>query len=266
MNKILKQIINKPELKGINLKYVKDLLNDYLIKNKIKIADLSNPKSSLYKKTIKEVRAELRRIFGLFRTEKLPSADFSKEGILRLLSNHASTKERLPYYRKLYQEIFKITGRPKSISDLACGLNPLSIEFMGLDKLKYYAYDLSEQEKKILNDYFKILNQKNSKFTGKAEISDLRYIEKIKKLPKADVAFLFKVVDLLDSKNNHRNSEAIMVATPAKFLVVSFPTKTMSGKQMTAPERKWMQWLCERRKWKYQTLTYPGEIFYVIKK
>ncbi|MBN1923460.1 MAG: hypothetical protein JW791_01720 [Nanoarchaeota archaeon] len=85
----------------------------------------------------------------------------------------------------LYDEIFKITGKPEVLLDLACGLNPLTIPWMKLsNKTEYYCYDIEKSQISFLNDYFKLLKKRY-----KAYCQDV-----ITKTPvkKADVAFLFK--------------------------------------------------------------------------
>src|SRR5258706_1059629 len=49
----------------------------------------------------------------------------------QILTQHASTAERLNDLEAgFYQRIFKITGRPTKILDLACGFNPLTLPWM----------------------------------------------------------------------------------------------------------------------------------------
>jgi len=243
-NQIIKKIKEKKELSAIDSQFVKKELDNYL-KQYPKIS--FNPRSQHYKKLIKEVRAILRRTYGLFR--------FNIKGSKDLLAEHPSTKERLSFYPQLYKQIFQITGTPKTILDLGCGVNPLSMKYMDLTNLTYYAYDLSKEEINFLNQFF------NGK--GQAKVLDLLHF---KTLPKADLAFLFKMTDVLDRGKGHKNTEAVLKKIPAKYVIVSFPTLTMSGKKMNFPRRKWIELLCERLNYEYQILEFSNEIFYVIKK
>ena len=52
---------------------------------------------------------------------------------------------------------------------------------MKLDKLNYYAYDISEDEMGLLNQFFKLLNKQNKNFKGKAKVLDLLNFAKIPK-------------------------------------------------------------------------------------
>jgi hypothetical protein len=267
LNDLIKEIKRKKELSELDDKFVKEELNRFFKREaKIfkKLKEDLNPKSKEYKKVVKEVRAKLRRSYGLFRVEKesknlkelIKTKDYQK-----ILETHSSTKERLSFYNQLYKNIFRITEIPKTILDLGAGINPLSFSHMELKKVNYYAYDLSKEEVKILNQFFK-----DKKINGKAGILDLLNTKKVKKLPKADLAFLFKMTDVLDKGKGHKTSEEVITAIPAKFIIVSFPTLTMSGKPMNHPRRGWIELMCKRLGYKLNILEFSNEIFYVLEK
>ncbi len=267
IKKLIKEIKNKKELSELDDKFVKEELNRFFKQEpKIlkKLNEDYNPKSKEYKQVIKEVRAKLRRSYGLFRVEK-ETKNLKKlvktKNYQKILETHSSTKERLPFYDQLYQKIFKITNKPKIILDLGAGINPLSYSYMNLNNVNYYAYDLSKEEVKILNQFFK-----EKKINGKAAILDLLNLNKVKKLPKADLAFLFKMTDVLDKGKGHKTSEQIIKAIPAKFIIVSFPTLTMSGKKMNHPRRGWIELMSQRLGYKFELLEFSNELFYIIEK
>ena len=223
---------------------------------------------------IKQVRARLRKAYGLFRDdpakrqklmEKLLAAPAAaqKKVIDEILSTHASTKERLPIYNNLYAKIFALTGKPGVILDLGCGINPFSYPYMKLRKCTYLAYDINEEEINILNKYFSLLRRKIPYFDGQAAAADVLQMQKI---PPADVCFLFKMTDVLDKNKGHKATEEMLKRIPAEYVVVSFATKTMSGKKMTAPRRNWMEWLCKRLGYEFTILEFENELFYVVKK
>ena len=91
-------------------------------------------------------------------------------------------------------------------------------------------------------------------------------IEQIKKLPQSDVAFIFKVLELLEKGEGHKLSELLITALPAKWVVVSFPTVTSSGKPMRSPRRAWIELMLKRLGYAYKTFSVPNEIFYAIRK
>ncbi len=260
MDKLIAEIKKKKELQSISSEVVSEQLQKFLQQHpRLK---LDNPRSAEYKQAVKEVRAKLRRSYGLFRQEEV-SYDNQKKAE-DLLTSHSSTRERLSFYHQFYQQLFKITGVPKTILDLGCGINPLSYDFMHLNGVEYYAYDINEREIKLLNEYF-LLNEGKGLF-GKAYVMDVSKVNEIKRLPPADLTFLFKITDILDQGKGHKKTEEVLLAVPSKWIVISFPTLTMSGKPMNAPRRKWMEWLCQRLGYEFSILEFSNEIFYVVRK
>ena len=63
----------------------------------------------------------------------------------RIMSSHASTRERLPILDQFYATILAELPPVHSVVDIACGLNPLTLPWMSLaSDATYYAYDISE--------------------------------------------------------------------------------------------------------------------------
>ncbi len=261
---IITKIKQKKELQSLSNEFVKQYIQNYKKQNpKLK---LTNPRSKNYKLAVKEIRSKIRKVYGLFREDDLIirqrlMQNLTKKNIINILATHASTRERLPFYKSLYKKIFKITGKPKTILDLGCGINPFSYHFLGSNKIKYYGYDLNEMELGAINIYFA-----EKKIFGNASILDITRKANLTVLPKADVAFLFKMSAVIDKGKGHKKTENVIDAIPSKYVVVSFPTLTMSGKPMRAPRRKWMEWLCNRREWDYKIIEFKNEIFYVLSK
>ena len=158
IGQLIKDIKQKKELNNLADSFIQDKIKKYLSQNPAKITFLHqqfSPKSAKYKQIIKEVRKELRQVTGLFKIqtqiserkkywEELQKTLPSSKRFLALhqaiLQTHASSKERLDFYESLYQKIFKITGQPQSILDLGCGLNPISIIYTKLKKVKYFLF------------------------------------------------------------------------------------------------------------------------------
>ncbi|MFA7707907.1 MAG: hypothetical protein WCX73_03075 [Candidatus Pacearchaeota archaeon] len=286
IDQILRQVKENKKYKTIAdavvITEIKKYLNSQQIKNFEEIT----------KEDIKKIRSKLHKAYSSFQTKKKNKRDLYLEdlrGLLdiknpsskesnkineinnNLLSITLSTKERLNSYNKIYKQIFEITGTPDSIIDLGCGLNPLSYPLIELDNMKsitYLAYDIDEEDTKFLNEYFKIMKKQNNNFKGKADILDIRDLDKIKRLPRSDIIFLFKVIDILNqSEKDYKFSEELIknLIKKTKSLIVSFPTKTITRKQMNYPNRKWFELMLERNDLIFQTIEIENEIFYVIK-
>lgn len=163
---------------------------------------------------------------------------------------HHSIKDRdYSIYAVLFQD------RPKKIVDLGCGLNPLAYEKLGFSP-EYIAIDINESYIKEVNKYFKDHNIK-----GKAQCKD---ILQMKTLPKADCYILFKFLESVEQVKNHKISEDIITKIPAKKIIVSFPTKTISGRKMNVPERKWFELMLDRLCLSFDRIEDENEIFYII--
>lgn len=239
--KILNKLVNSVKTgkyKEINESIIKkEILKE--IKNSPSIIEKINKKKT-YDLFIKNIKRSLYKGIGIFNKKNS-------------LKDHFSTKDRdYKIYKKLFSKIKNIT----SIVDLGCGLNPLSYNKLGI-KPKYTAYEINEEYIKKINKYFK-----ENKINGNALSKD---ILQIKKFPKADVYFLFKLLDSVDLKKGHIISEKIITNIPSKNIIVSFPTRTISGKPMNVPERRWMRLMLERLKYNYSIIKEENEIFYVIK-
>lgn len=169
------------------------------------------------------------------------------------LEENLSTKDR---HFAVYKIIFKITGIPKKIVDLGAGINPLSYKQLRCTP-EYIAYDINNEFVKKTNEFFR-----KNRINGKAFCKDILQIE----LPEADVYFLFKLLESVELIKSHKTSEELIKRIPAKWSVVSFSTKTLSGKQMNVPKRRWFELMLKRLNYKYESIETENELFYVIRK
>jgi len=245
-----------------NSKKYKDL-SDEIIRKEIKEYLRKNPDSKRYKnkKIVKDIKAELHKLTGRFQIKKRKKKQeyLNKKDYEGILSTNLSTKERLKDYDKLYSLIFSTTGRPKIILDIGCGINPCSYPIMKI-KSKYLAYDINQGDIDFVNEFFKKFNIK-----GKAEILDLRDIDNVKKLPKADLCLMFKIIDPLEKGKGHKLSEKIIKNLKCKYIVASFATKTISRKPMKYPYRGWFERMLNRNKFKWEKINTNSEVYYIVK-
>ena len=270
INEILSKIKASKKYKNLSDEIIINEINSYLKSKQIK---------KIKKQDLKEIKAKLHRLYASYQInkknkrnkylEELKQAlkENNKEEIIeihkKILSTNISARERLEDYESLYKKIFNITKNPSSILDLGSGLNPLSFPFMNLDLLDYYAYEIDESDVNFLNKYFEIMKEKG--LNGKAEIFNLRNFEKISNLPSADIIFMFKLIDLLNTKNYKPGEELIKkLIEKAKFIIASFATKTLSGKPMKFKKRTGFELMLERNSLKYQPIEIKNEVFYII--
>ncbi len=237
----------------------------------LRLLILGNFKNKNIRQLIKDIRARIRKVYGLFLDKSIKKRDelldaVSKtdnknvkiELILKILSLHLSTKERINYMAELYEKVFSITGKPKIILDLGCGLNPLTVPFMNISDVKYYASELNKSDVDFLNRFFKIMA-----IDGKAVKMDLlKDYSQIRKYS-CDVCFLFKVLESLDEIKKF-TSHKVLENISAKYFVVSFPLKTVTGKDMRFKQRAWFEKLISKIGKKYTVFSMGNEISHVV--
>jgi len=188
---------------------------------------------------IRLTRELLRKVFSAFISKKLLSLkEKDEEWILR---KHISTKERLPYYDKIYKRIFGGI-RKASVIDLGAGINGFSYDFfkkLGI-KVNYTAIESLGQLVKLMNFYF----EKN-KINGKAIHMSLFEKEKVKEIinknKKPRIIFLFKVIDALETLKRDYSKELISEIIPtAEKIVVSFAIKSLIKRKSFKVKRNWI--------------------------
>jgi len=182
------------------------------------------PKYKKDKLVIKSIKNKLHQCYGAFIT---PNGNSKTAKLIgnrlydEILSLHTSTLERKTFYREFYQQIFAVTGTPKRIMDLACGYNPFSIVYMGLPPgFMYYAYDIDEAVAVLLNRFFQ-----QNKYRGLAKTMDLATNSPTEE---CDVVFILKFLSLMNQQNSKHSLE-LLLSLKANYLVISFPTKTLTG-------------------------------------
>lgn len=174
---------------------------------------------------------------------------------------HASTRERLDIYPDFYKKIFSITGVPKTILDVACGFNPLSYKYMNLSAgSKYFASDIDEEEISFLDHVTKNgSSQVEFHFTCKDLLVD--------DFETIDVALLFKVLQPLEQQKKGSAAE-VMRKINAKWFVITFPTKSLSGKQkgMVDYYGNWFETNIAPLMQVVMPLTFDSELVFVCRK
>lgn len=195
---------------------------------------LKRNKGKSEKEIAKGVRKILHRLIGQYKARK----------------GHRSFRER--EYKSLFEKVFLITGSVKSIVDVGCGLNPLFFK-----KFKYYAYDIDLDVLEKVREHF-VKNKIKGGVYEKNFFVDFSY-------PKADVAFLFKILRLIDFKG-HKNAEKLLKSLRVKWIVASFSTRTLAGRKMNYPRVGWFERLLKRLGLKYEKFYWKDETFYLIKK
>lgn len=257
LTQTIQEITNKKELRGIKKEITQEIIEEYLKKNpdrKKKLEEKNyNKKTKEYEELKKHTRKKLREIHGVFQKNK-PSTnkkkkylekeefEFETQETQKLLKTHRSTKERIQNYKKIYEEIQR--KKPiKKITDLGCGLNPITYTLLkNLEEC--YCTDINEEEIQFLNEYFK-----KTKYKGQAETLDLTKKENHKRIKEkttnTDTTMLLKIIDSLETIKKGTTKE-LLKNIKSKQIIISLPNKTISGKNITS-QRTWFKKILNER-------------------
>ncbi len=216
------------------------------------------------KQAVKAAKNKLHQVYGVYfenvNVKKIQTLVEEGGDVDRILCRHASTCERLPFIGEFYRDLFGRIGTPGRVLDLACGLNPFSVPLMGLGEgFEYIAYDIDTRLIAVINTFF-------SKVQGvcRAECGDI-----LVSVPgvEADVVFLLKTLPCMEQQEKGV-SEKIIQSLNAKYIVISFPSKSLTGKERGMAEY-YHQFILEilgRLSLDYFKLDYSNEVFYVVNK
>lgn len=232
------------------------------------------------KPAIKAVRTRLHSIMAPYlgdpdyaaQTERLTAVFAAQDeaGIeavcLDCLHAHLSTRERMPILSEFYQQIFAVTGKPQSVMDIACGLNPLALRWMGLEDedgrlpadLQFYAYDIHEARIGFINHYLQL--------EGLRPLALLQDIALEPPRAKVDVALFLKEMPRFE-RNYGGRGRPLLEQIDATYLVLSFPSvSTHGGRNLTNRYREFMAQLIDGYDWPLTELLFEGELVFVVQK
>lgn len=175
------------------------------------------------------------------------------------LRRHESSRERLPFIRRFYTEIFDRLPPIRSILDLGCGLNPVAALFMPVEKTVHYAaVDLPADLIDFLNDFFRFIE-----IEGVAFQSNL--LDGIPDFD-ADLTLLLKTIPLME-RLEPGAGQTIFNQIRSPYAVVSFPAETQPD-TAAAPdglESRFVD-LFNVNGWDAERLRFPNETAYVLKR
>jgi 16S rRNA (guanine(1405)-N(7))-methyltransferase len=225
------------------------------------------------KKAVKAVRSQLHSIMAPYLgdpdyevgLDKLTAAYASgddatiKAICLELMGAHLSTRERLPILTEFYPRIFEVTGKPRSLLDVACGLNPLALPWMGLEPaIEYHAYDIHEPRIQFLNRFFAL--------QGLLQLAKLQDVAVRFPQERADVALFLKEMPRF-ARNYRGLGRPLLDALDVRYLVVSFPTiSTHGGRNLTGRYREFFYELIDGHSWPVTELLFEGELVFCAQK
>ena len=198
-----------------------------------RLVDEELPRSRNTDDAVKRVKRRLHQVVGAFRNAArsgsfaeawsgdLRDAQF-RAACVAALQRHASTRERIPFLDRFYEPIWRHTGTPHRLLDVGCGLNPLTLPWMGLPAdATYLAWDVDRRPLATVSEFFELVGQPNRVVGGDAVAEP--------PTDEADVAFLLKLVTTLDRQDAAAASR-LVGGLHVRYAVVSFPRRTLGGR------------------------------------
>ena len=186
-------------------------------------------------------------------------ADAIRATCAAIMETHHSTRERLPLLDTFYPRIWEVTGRPRAVLDLACGLNPLAVPWMDLPPdAHFYAYELHERRAAFLARALALL--------GVAGGSFARDILVQPPAERGDVALLLKEIHRME-KRRRGIVLPLLDALNVRWIVLSSPTRSRSGRRAVKETyRQQVHAILAARPWRVVELDFPGELVYCVDK
>ncbi len=239
-----------------------------------RIAAEESAKRDTLKRAVKAVKSMLHQAYGAYEDKvnytrachDLSAAYASGDDLEiravchQLLALHASTRERLPILHRFYDVIFAHTGVPRALLDLACGLNPLALPWMGLAPgAVYYAYDIDGQRIAFLNQFLALTDVQ-----GHACCQDL-----ICDPPqqRGDVALLLKTATCLERQRGG-STLTLLDELDVTQIVVTFPVKSLGHREKGMAEQYEEAFLdmLAGRPWGVARLDLATELAFIVDK
>jgi 16S rRNA (guanine(1405)-N(7))-methyltransferase len=179
-----------------------------------------------------------------------------------LLHDHLSTRERLPILDDFYRQIFAVTGWPRSLLDIACGLNPLAYRWMGLadlpEPVQFYAYDIHGPRIDLINHYFRL--------EGLPPLARLQDVAIDPPQETADLALFLKELPRFARNYGSDLAQSFLHSLNVRWLVVSFPTvSTHGGRSLVDRYRDYFNELIDPA-WPVTELLFDSELVMIAEK
>lgn len=189
----------------------------------------------------------------------LKDPEGEKQWAESLLLRHASSKERMPFLQELYDTIWAEIGKPSSILDLACALDPLGLPYMNLpEATTYLAYDIHGPRIELLNAYFKLAHPQAQAIQQDIVVQPPH--------EHADVAFFFKEAHRLE-KREPGVLQSFFNSIPTATLVISLPASDLKGHHhLNVYHSRLIRNAIQGKTWELTENQVGGELLFFIRK
>lgn len=172
--------------------------------------------------------AELQSVWSATKGDASEREQARRGALRKVMARHASTRERLPILDQFYAQTLAGLGPIRSVIDVACGLNPLTLSWAPFaDDVEYYACDIFADMMGFLGGYF-ALEQAQGR-AGLRGTAALRDVIADPPTQRADLALILKAIPCLEQVDKSAG-ERILRACRADHMLISFPAHSLGGR------------------------------------
>jgi 16S rRNA (guanine(1405)-N(7))-methyltransferase len=187
------------------------------------------------------------------------NTDAVRQAAREILAQHDSTRERLPYLAEFYAAIRNACPSIYTVLDLACGLNPFALPWMGLpDDAAYHAYDIHQPRVELVNHFLGGL--------GLAPLAEARDVLVNPPQVKADAAFLFKEAHRIE-KRRKGASRSLAQSLHARVTFISLPNRSLDRRRdLGARMQRLIEEIFDGQPGSLRSVEFPGETLYWLER
>jgi 16S rRNA (guanine(1405)-N(7))-methyltransferase len=261
--RLLGSVLQSPKYRNVSGDFIKDIGSEELLKRRT------------VKEAIKATKNKLHQVAGAYLDRK---SNYSKwldqltevyragerSDFLRvckgIMMQHSSTRERLPILPEFFAETLYDLPPIRSVLDIACGLNPLSIPWMPLaENAEYYAFDIYTDMMDFINEFLTLIRIK-----GKAQVRD---VIRFSPAQEVDLALILKAIPCLEQVDRSSGLR-LLDNLNAKHMLVSFPIHTLGGrnKPMATNYERRLHELVANKDWAVKRFVFSTELAFRISK
>lgn len=179
----------------------------------------------------------------------------------RLMSGHASTRERIPILEDMYATVLLQLPPIHSVLDIACGFNPLAIPWMPLQPgTSYTVIDVFEDLMSFLGEFITLCGHIPNTYAHSVTNVDLPSI-------RVDLALVLKTIPCLE-QIDRRAGLSLLEHINADNILVSFPVQSLGGRSKGMAENydAHFRSLIMNKPWSCRRIDFAGELVFLVTK
>jgi len=228
-----------------------------------------------YREAVKAVKNKLHQVGGAYldhspnyatwlsdlQTAQRNSPEAFRAVCRRMMSLHASTRERLPILEPFYAEILGTLSPIHSVLDVACGFNPLAIPWMPLaPQATYTAIDIYEDLMDFLAQTIALCGLQPVTIAHSV-LNDFPELEP------CDLALVLKAIPCLEQVDRVAGTH-LLEQIHARHLLVSFPVHSLGGrsKGMATHYEAHFTELVKEKGWSVRKFSFDTELAFLVTK